>query len=351
MATEKSTIVSNNIKYLRKLHDLTQEQFSRRIGIKRSLLGAYEEARANPNLDNLMAMARAFNIQVDHLLKQDLRKIRDTPDLRLPLEREIEPPLPPPAAKEPEPQSLGRIFDQYHKPPVGNNNASTWNAAPAAPKPPAPVSEPPPRAAAAPPPVAPAPAPRPAPVANYQPPVFNNSYEGSASPIAAPLPKAEKIQSQQIQYVSQQNLLEYVEKLQNTNYISNLPVFQMPLLPDGHYRAFEAGEDFAYSGAYLIGQFVRNWYDIADGKSYVLVARNMGLVYRRLFNQVKIKGTLLLSSDKAGIPTFELPIKDVVEVWEIKAFFSTTLPNPTVSLDHLRHLSNQIQEELDRIKK
>ena len=349
MATEKSTIVSNNIKYLRKLHDLTQEQFSRRIGIKRSLLGAYEEARANPNLDNLMAMARAFNIQVDHLLKQDLRKIRDTPDLRLPLEREIEPPLPPPAVKEAEPQSLGNIFDQYHKPPV-SNSTSNWTT-PAAPKAPAPAPEPPPRAAVPPPPVVAAPAPRPAPVTNYQPPIFNNSYEGGASPIAPPPPKTEKTNSQQIQYVSQRSLSEYVEKLQNTNYISNLPVFQMPLLPDGHYRAFEAGEDFAYPGAYLIGQFIRNWYDIADGKSYVLVARNMGLVYRRLFNQVKIKGTLLLSSDKTGIPTFELPIKDVVEVWEIKAFFSTILPDPTVSLDHLRHLSNQIQEELDRIKK
>ena len=349
MATEKSTIVSNNIKYLRKLHDLTQEQFSRRIGIKRSLLGAYEEARANPNLDNLMAMARAFNIQVDHLLKQDLRKIRDTPDLRLPLEREIEPPLPPPAVKEAEPQSLGNIFDQYHKPPV-SNSTSNWTT-PAAPKAPAPAPEPPPRAAVPPPPVVAAPAPRPAPVTNYQPPIFNNSYEGGALPIASPPPKTEKTNSQQIQYVSQRSLSEYVEKLQNTNYISNLPVFQMPLLPDGHYRAFEAGEDFAYPGAYLIGQFIRNWYDIADGKSYVLVARNMGLVYRRLFNQVKIKGTLLLSSDKTGIPTFELPIKDVVEVWEIKAFFSTILPDPTVSLDHLRHLSNQIQEELDRIKK
>ena len=47
------SIVSNNIKYLRRLNGLTQEQFARRIGIKRSLLGAYEEARANPNLENL----------------------------------------------------------------------------------------------------------------------------------------------------------------------------------------------------------------------------------------------------------------------------------------------------------
>jgi transcriptional regulator with XRE-family HTH domain len=349
MAPQKSTIVSNNIKYLRKLHNLTQEEFSARIGIKRSLLGAYEEARANPNLDNLMAMARAFNLQVDHLLKQDLRKIRDTPDLKLPLEREQErevtPPLPvapTPAARQSEPQILNNIFEQYHKPSMSAMPAANWEA-PTAPRPVAPAPPPP------------APTPPPAPVVSSfavpQPLVFNNAYEGGAAPIVAPPAKAEKIAPQLIQYVSQSQLAEYVEKLQNPAYLGTLPVFQLPLLPNGHYRAFEAGDDFAYPGAYLIGQFVKNWYDIADGKSYIVVARQMGAVYRRLFNQVKIKGTLLLSSDKTGIPTFELPIKDVVEVWEIKAFFSTILPEPTVSLNHLRHLASQIQEELDRIKK
>ncbi|RYF61870.1 MAG: XRE family transcriptional regulator, partial [Cytophagaceae bacterium] len=62
------TLVSNNIKYLRKLNGLTQEQFSQRIGIKRSLLGAYEEARANPNWNTLITIAKLFNTSVDQLL-------------------------------------------------------------------------------------------------------------------------------------------------------------------------------------------------------------------------------------------------------------------------------------------
>jgi len=123
------------------------------------------------------------------------------------------------------------------------------------------------------------------------------------------------------------------------------------LLPSGTYRAFEAGDDFMYPGSFLIGQHIGNWYDIADSKLYVLISRNLGMVSRRVYNQVKIKGTLLLSSDNATIPTFEVPLKDVLEVWEIKAFFSAILPEPTVSLDHLRHLVSQMQEELNRIKK
>ncbi len=77
------SIVSSNIKYLRKLNGLTQEQFAQKIEIKRSLLGAYEEARANPNLTNLENMAAAFGISVDNLLKNDFKKLREKPELRL----------------------------------------------------------------------------------------------------------------------------------------------------------------------------------------------------------------------------------------------------------------------------
>ncbi|RYF46906.1 MAG: XRE family transcriptional regulator, partial [Cytophagaceae bacterium] len=67
------TLVSDNIRYLRKLNGLTQEQFSRKINIKRSLLGAYEEGRANPNGQNIQAIAKAFNTTVELLTRQDLR--------------------------------------------------------------------------------------------------------------------------------------------------------------------------------------------------------------------------------------------------------------------------------------
>ena len=42
------TLVSNNLKILRKRNHWTQEQCADHLGIKRSLLGAYEEGRANP---------------------------------------------------------------------------------------------------------------------------------------------------------------------------------------------------------------------------------------------------------------------------------------------------------------
>jgi len=66
------SLVSNNIKSLRKLYRYTQEQLAERIGIKRSLLGAYEEGRADPRLNNLLKIGEIFGVLVDDLISQDL---------------------------------------------------------------------------------------------------------------------------------------------------------------------------------------------------------------------------------------------------------------------------------------
>jgi transcriptional regulator with XRE-family HTH domain len=55
-------IANQNLKYLRKLRGWTQEEFAQKLRIKRSLLGAYEEERAEPRIDvleNELAQLRA----------------------------------------------------------------------------------------------------------------------------------------------------------------------------------------------------------------------------------------------------------------------------------------------------
>ncbi len=61
-----------NLKYLRKLRGWTQEEFAQRLGIKRSLVGAYEEERADPRLDVLEIIADMFKLTLDELLLKDL---------------------------------------------------------------------------------------------------------------------------------------------------------------------------------------------------------------------------------------------------------------------------------------
>ncbi|GAA4299633.1 helix-turn-helix transcriptional regulator [Nibribacter koreensis] len=62
----------DNIIYLRRKNGLTQEQLGKKLGLKRSLIGAYEEGRATPKIPTLVAVAKLFGIMVDELLIPDL---------------------------------------------------------------------------------------------------------------------------------------------------------------------------------------------------------------------------------------------------------------------------------------
>ncbi|MBS1733047.1 MAG: LexA family transcriptional regulator [Bacteroidetes bacterium] len=61
-----------NLKYLRKLRGWTQEEFANKLNIKRSLIGAYEEERADPRLEVLEIVADMFKLSLDELLLQDV---------------------------------------------------------------------------------------------------------------------------------------------------------------------------------------------------------------------------------------------------------------------------------------
>ena len=67
---------NKNLKYLRKLRGWTQEEFAQKLRIKRSLLGAYEEERAEPRMEVLEVVADMFKLTLDELLRKDLSETK-----------------------------------------------------------------------------------------------------------------------------------------------------------------------------------------------------------------------------------------------------------------------------------
>lgn len=67
-------LLNRNIKFLRKRESMTQQAFADQLGIKRSLLGAYEEGRARPNLTVQLAITKQYKLSLDQLVKVDLAR-------------------------------------------------------------------------------------------------------------------------------------------------------------------------------------------------------------------------------------------------------------------------------------
>jgi transcriptional regulator with XRE-family HTH domain len=291
------SIISENIKYLRRLNGLTQEQFSRRIGVKRPVVGSYEEARANPPIELLKHIAKLFGYTVDELVKTDIRRLRRTPDLDLNFEDKKEEPVA-------DPTPIGEILKDFMQKEPPKPETTNQHVQSIVPKP-----------------------------LDFQP--------------APPQPKPQIVGG--IPYVRRSQFTDYLSKFKDENYIRSLPTCHFPNLPNSILRGFEAGADFAFEGALLIGELKRSWMEIEDGKNYILVTKTNGIVYRRVYNQGQIKGTLLLSADNHRFPSTEISVNEVLEAYQMKAFYSTKLPEPSVSFEKMKNLVDELKFEMNRI--
>ncbi|MDH3321897.1 MAG: helix-turn-helix domain-containing protein [Flavobacteriaceae bacterium] len=70
--------ISNNIKHLRMLKNLTQEYFANELNISRERIASYEQGRSSPPVETLIALSDYFNLPIDVLIKNDLTSASDT---------------------------------------------------------------------------------------------------------------------------------------------------------------------------------------------------------------------------------------------------------------------------------
>lgn len=315
------SIVSQNIKYLRKTNGLTQEQFARRIGIKRSLVGAYEEARANPPLDKLKIIANSFHITVDSLIKHDIRKVRETPDMSFEFERGRNAvPIKDVAA-----DFLNKIQPTVEapkpKPSVFDHNRVVNVPPPPPLEPPKPAT---PRTTHVP------------PVA-VTPPVFE--------------PKAtEPSKTNEFVIISLNQQVPYINNIDTSAFVSRLETYHLPQFSGKNLRGFELGNDFPIKKSVVISRRFEHIHQVVDGTAYILVTKSSGIIYRRVYNQLKIKNKLLLSSDVHNILSQEILENDILELWEVVGYYSTELPRPNPTLEKIeRHIADAAKE-LEQLK-
>lgn len=260
--------VSENIRYLRKKMGYTQEQFAELIGIKRSLVGAYEEGRADPRLNNLLKMAEVFEVSLDELISQNVS-----------------------------------VLDKRTE---------------------------------------------------------QQGAEGSKPRIPMKILSitVDKDDREHIEFIPQKASAGYLNGYADPEYLEDLPKFNLPNLPgNATYRAFEIQGDSMLpltSGTVIIGRYVESVNDIKNGKTYVLVTKQEGVVYKRVFNYLEEKGKLFLVSDNKAYSAYEVAPTDVLEIWEAKAFISLQFPEPNgkseLTFDQLSDIVLNLQHEVIKIK-
>jgi transcriptional regulator with XRE-family HTH domain len=125
-----------------------------------------------------------------------------------------------------------------------------------------------------------------------------------------------------IEVVSQKAKASYLAGFSDPDFIEELPRFSLPFLPqDKKHRVFQVDGDSMLpipEGAWLVCEYVDDWFSIKDGEKYVVVTEQDGVTFKIAYNQIREKERLLLCSSNPIYKPFYVNISEVREVWRYR---------------------------------
>ena len=150
----------------------------------------------------------------------------------------------------------------------------------------------------------------------------------------------------------------YTKGYADPDYIEELPRFSMPLIElskERTYRVFQIKGDSMEpikSGSYIICEYLQDWKEIIDGKPYIVITQDDGIVYKRLYNKINETAEIVLKSDNPEYEPYSLNIENVFEVWKALGFISFDLPEPDeLSMNKLHQMVMEMKKDMDKLKK
>ena len=129
-----------------------------------------------------------------------------------------------------------------------------------------------------------------------------------------------------VELVSVKAKAGYATGYGDPEYIGKLPAYNFPFLPkDKKHRAFQVSGDSMLpirDRSWIACHYIDNWNNIQNGQGYVIVTKDDGIVFKRVYNRIKENKALLLVSLNPAYQPYEVHIKEVLEVWKFALKFS-----------------------------
>lgn len=251
--------IQANIKHLRSLKKMSQERFADELGWSRSMVGSYEEGRSEPPIDRLIDLSNFFHIPIDILVKNDLRRAKDTSFIE-----------------------------------IGNKRV-------------------------------------------LFPVTVNEDNEDL------------------IEIIPEKASAGYLEGYADPEYIEQLQKIKLPFLPTGTHRAFPIKGDSMLpvkDGSFIVAKFMEDINDIKNGRTYIVLTKNDGLVYKRVYNHIEERQTLLLSSDNKIYKPYDVTLENILELWEFTCCINTQeYDEKELKLSSIMSMFQDLKVELAAVQK
>lgn len=127
-----------------------------------------------------------------------------------------------------------------------------------------------------------------------------------------------------IEIVSMKAQAGYAHGYSDPEFIENLPKFKLPFLPRNRtYRSFQIKGDSmppVSEGSWVTASYLQDWNDIKDGENYIVVTKDDGIVFKRLYNRIKEDQSITLVSTNSAYAPYTLSISHIVEIWKFETW-------------------------------
>ena len=144
----------------------------------------------------------------------------------------------------------------------------------------------------------------------------------------------------------------YLESFADPEYIRDLPKIAFPNIPQGTYRGFEIHGDSMLpmeSGSIIISSYVEKLTEIKAGRTYVIISKSEGVVYKRVKNDPSTNSLVLISDNETYLP-YKINYADIDEVWQYYAHLCFSDSKLTFN-SLLEEKLHDIQKKLSEVHK
>jgi hypothetical protein len=98
-------------------------------------------------------------------------------------------------------------------------------------------------------------------------------------------------------------------------------------------------------GSFIIGRYIEALGEVKDGKTYILLTKNEGIVYKRLNRNGK--NSLVLKSDNSFYEPYTVKASNVLEIWEYACSIETKEFEPdNLPPESIRDILSEIRKEI-----
>jgi transcriptional regulator with XRE-family HTH domain len=116
----------------------------------------------------------------------------------------------------------------------------------------------------------------------------------------------------------------YLGSFSDPEYIKDLPKIAFPNIPQGTFRGFEIHGDSMLpmeTGSIVICEYIERLQEIKAGRTYIIISKSDGVVYKRVKNDPTANKLVLISDNDAYLP-YQIDYNEIAEVWQYYAHLS-----------------------------